>query len=86
MSKTDPTECDRFCDLLSCYLDNELSSDKCRKLEEHMRECDSCRGFFESFEFTVELSRKIVRCEEYEMPDEVGERLREILRTRCKGC
>jgi predicted anti-sigma-YlaC factor YlaD len=86
MSKIDPTECDKFCELLSCYLDNELSSDKCKKLEEHMKDCDSCRGFFESLEFTVELSRKISGCEEHEMPEEVGQRLHEILRTRCKEC
>ncbi|MBN1880677.1 MAG: zf-HC2 domain-containing protein [Deltaproteobacteria bacterium] len=81
-----PTECDRFCELLSCYLDNELSSDKCRELERHMKECDICRGFFESFELTIELSHKIGGCEEYKMPEEVGRRLREILRTRCKEC
>jgi len=77
-------ECIRVSEMLSSYIDGELSELECKKLEEHVRSCYVCAKFLDSVKFTVELSSKLEICELYQLPKEVSKKLREYLKTQCK--
>ena len=69
--------------ILSEYLDQELTTLKCSQIEEHMRRCERCTAFFESFSLTVKLSRKLECHEFFRIHKEVRKKLHNFLKERC---
>jgi predicted anti-sigma-YlaC factor YlaD len=76
--------CHKIFEMVSSYIDNELSAEDCRIIEEHISACEPCKVYFKTLVFTVELSRKLECYECYGMPSEVSAKLREFLRAKCK--
>ncbi len=42
---------------LSAYLDGDLRPNLCKEIERHMKGCDNCCAFFNTFKKTVELCK-----------------------------
>jgi predicted anti-sigma-YlaC factor YlaD len=80
----DEKNCQRVCEMLSSYIDEELSKEDCKNLEEHMASCQTCTLFYKKLSTTVKLSRKLECSDCYEMPNDVREKLREFLKKECK--
>lgn len=43
---------------LSEYLDGELSRERCKEINRHMKGCSNCCAFFNTFKKTVELCKR----------------------------
>jgi len=56
----DPENCHELFELLSEYLDFEVSPEMCRQIEQHLEGCPPCVEFVESLRKTIAL------CREYE--------------------
>ena len=70
------TECREMVDLLVDYLDGELGSGTTRDLEKHLKGCDNCLAFLNTYRKAVSLSQKL----EYgDIPTELQKRLRDFL-------
>lgn len=69
-------ECRKIFERLSEYLDNEVDSDFCEKLESHMQGCEPCVAFLESLRRAI---RWIERSEVPAPPDDVRREVREAL-------
>lgn len=69
---------------LNALLDGDLAPESCAQLEQHLRECPSCRAFFESLQTTVELYHKL-DSDAPALPAAVEERLRHLMMEK-KGC
>ncbi|NPA91296.1 MAG: zf-HC2 domain-containing protein [Chloroflexi bacterium] len=68
--------CSDVLDLLSAYVDGELSPDICRAIEEHMAVCHDCFVMLDSMNKTLVLYHRL---EPPEMPEEVELRLFRVL-------
>jgi anti-sigma factor RsiW len=71
--------CSEVLDLLSGYLDGELSERDRAQVEEHLRGCDGCARFGGEFRATVESLREHLLAATVVPPPRVQERLREAL-------
>lgn len=69
-------DCEAILELLSDYIDGELSPELCEALEAHMRECPNCYIVVDTLRKTVVLYRSL---EPPEMPAEVEQRLFQVL-------
>jgi predicted anti-sigma-YlaC factor YlaD len=76
-------DCKKACELLSAYIDSELTVVEKRTLDTHLNECSQCRDYLQSLDYTVRLSSKLEMYEYYEMPKEVKVKLRTFLREKC---
>ena len=86
MSKWEMGDCDckEVLDLLSAYIDYELSSEERRMLDAHLSQCQPCKVYLESLNYTVKLSVRLEKQESYEMPKDVRVKLRSFLKEKCK--
>ena len=41
-------KCEVIQDLLPLYCDHQASPESCQLIEEHLRECDACKKFYET--------------------------------------
>ena len=74
--KTENPECREMVDLLVDYLDGELSVGTTMDLEKHLKGCDNCLAFLNTYRKAVSLSQKL----EYgDIPAELQKRLRDFL-------
>ncbi len=71
--------CQDLVDLLSEYVDRELDPAAARQLEDHLRGCDDCTAFLNTFRRTRTMTRAAV---EAAMPAEPRARLRRFVRDR----
>ena len=62
--------------LLADYLEAELGSVRIGSLEDHLRECDECVTYLNTYRKTRELAAAAARVE---MPEAMKTRLREFL-------
>ncbi len=69
-------KCTEIRDIMSLYLEGELSSDDINEVEEHVKSCDSCREELEDIKKIVELCNNL---EEEELPENFKEQLHEKL-------
>jgi len=69
--------CNNLCQVLSDYIDGELSDELCHRIEEHMAGCEHCRVVFDTTNKTILLCHDAAR--ETELPTDVRERLVETL-------
>lgn len=75
-------DCKRVIDVLADFLDGVMPPEDRDALQEHFEDCPPCLRFLESYQNTTSLCRLTLM---KETPKEVTERLREFLRSRCKG-
>jgi predicted anti-sigma-YlaC factor YlaD len=68
-------KCEKIEELLSPYLENELSPEEKRLVEEHLESCKECRLLFSSLE---EAQRSLSRFPELEVSERLSERLYSI--------
>ena len=48
-----PLRCQEFVELVTDYLDGALSRRDTKRMDKHLRACDGCSEYFESFRLTV---------------------------------
>jgi len=53
--KTEGSECEEIRNLLSAYVDDELTESETSRVEDHLADCERCRLEFEKFDETVGL-------------------------------
>ena len=51
--RPDPLVCQEFVELVTDYLDGALSRRDRRRMERHLKACDGCTAYLESFHDTV---------------------------------
>ena len=69
-------DCKEYFEKISEYLDGELDSVTCKKIEAHLQECPESRNCLDSLRTTVKI------CKEYpfeKIPEDVRQRLRTTL-------
>ena len=69
-------ECPDYLNLITDYMENDLSSDKRALWEKHFSDCPPCREFFESFQSSLEMVEFL---QANSCPTKVKERLEMIL-------
>jgi len=74
-------DCSKFLELLSDYIDGEMSPESRARLEQHMVDCPPCDEFLKEFRNSVKLTRQI-RCEQ--IPLEMKQRLHAFLAGKIK--
>ena len=74
MSKIKVT-CKVVMDHICENLGEELNSEKCNAIKNHLDECDDCKNYFNSVEQTIEFYRKY----NINLPGEAHERLLNVL-------
>ena len=70
-------DCKKNFERISEYLDGELDPNACRQIEQHLRDCPTCRNCFEALKKTIVLCRKSAQ---EEVPEDIRKRLRSKLR------
>lgn len=68
--------CEEILNLLSDYVDGQLSPELCKEIERHMAECRDCYVVVDSFRKTLILYHRL---DPPEMPREVEARLFRVL-------
>ncbi len=77
----DMVTCRQVIDLLSDYINDEISPEDKRLLEKHFEGCKNCEAFLKTLRQSINLVKDI----KYEdIPEEVSVRLRNTLKTRIK--
>jgi putative zinc finger protein len=71
--------CKDAIDILGDFLEELLSSEAVNELEVHLRGCEPCRAYLNTYRKTREL---VGRAGHTEMPPELRERLRRFLLSR----
>jgi anti-sigma factor RsiW len=73
----DHDKCLALFEKLSEYLDDELDSQECRRIEDHIRDCCHCHICFETLKRTVDFCR---HAHEDPIPSSLSNRLGELIR------
>jgi RNA polymerase sigma-70 factor (ECF subfamily) len=73
--------CKEIFEKLSDYMDGELPTDLCERIDDHMADCPPCQAFLESLRRTVRL---VERVDAPAMPEEIRASVREAYE-RYKG-
>jgi predicted anti-sigma-YlaC factor YlaD len=68
------SNCDALLQSLSDLLDDELSEEMCREIQQHLETCGNCRAVFNTTRRTIDLVR-LPPDEPSRLPDDVRERL-----------
>jgi predicted anti-sigma-YlaC factor YlaD len=71
----DEQHCKKLLARLNEYIDDELASDLCRELEQHVTECHDCRVVLDTLGRTVRLYRALGDAEPVELPADMEARL-----------
>jgi anti-sigma factor (TIGR02949 family) len=62
---------------MSEFIDGDLDECRCDSVKSHLEECPACRGVFDTFRTTIDLSKKLLRTQ---IPEDIRSRLREKLK------
>ncbi len=73
--------CKDLVEFLVDYLDGTLEPETARALEEHLKDCQNCQAFLNTYKATL-ASLKELACEE--MPAELRARLASFLKARIR--
>jgi hypothetical protein len=73
---TRPLTCRDVIGLLLDYLEEALGPDIVADFERHLQDCAPCRAYLKTYERTRRLTGEVTRVE---MPEELKDRLRELL-------
>jgi len=52
-------KCKEILDILSDYVDGELTEGQCGQIQEHLKDCSRCREFVETFRESLELAHNL---------------------------
>ncbi len=74
-------KCEELLRILGDYIDGEVDGHLCQAFEEHLSQCDPCQVVIDNIRKTITLYRA---GQPLEMPQEIRERLHQILRDRWK--
>jgi predicted anti-sigma-YlaC factor YlaD len=74
--------CKEAIDVLGDYLEESLTPELADELERHLRDCEPCRAYFNTYRKTRDLTGKAGRAP---MPDEMKKRLHRFLLDRLNG-
>lgn len=69
--------CRELTELLLDYVAGELSDEQRFRFDEHLRHCSTCLVYLETYQLTIQISRRLPSCEP--LPEEVIRRLRSAL-------
>ena len=69
------SECARFREMASLYLDQDLPEDLRESIQHHLEACDNCEGFFATLKDTITMLHALPR---QEIPEELKRTLLEI--------
>ena len=72
MNPQDP-DCQALLNSLSDFIDGELETELCEKIEKHLTECQNCRIVVDTLRKTITLYQQTVTQDE--IPNEVHDRL-----------
>ena len=70
------SECTKYLELLSEYIDGEMSTEARARLEQHMEDCPPCDDFLQELRSSVKMTQQI---RWQEIPVEMKRRLRRFL-------
>jgi predicted anti-sigma-YlaC factor YlaD len=70
-------KCIIYQELISAWLDNEISSFEKRELQEHLDQCSDCRAVWKSLSY---LQEQILRLTDPSVPDELWNQVTEEIR------
>ena len=73
--------CQRYVDLMTEYMEDDLRPADREIWERHFHDCDGCRNFFTGFKNSLELTRYV---EEKGVPEPVRERVERVLVERAR--
>lgn len=71
-------ECLELFDKLSAYIDNELDSNDCRSIEQHLLNCDACQSCLGALKRTIALCRGTATT--VPVPEKVSQRLKALVK------
>jgi anti-sigma factor (TIGR02949 family) len=74
MTESLHANCDALLQTLSDLLDDELSEEMCREIQQHLETCGNCRAIFNTTRRTIDLVR-IAPEESTPLPEDVRARL-----------
>ena len=66
--------CRELIEFLDDYVDENLSEERRREFEEHLAVCPDCVAYIDSYEKTVELTKRAYRQQD-ELPEDVPDEL-----------
>lgn len=69
------SECERFREMASLYLDQDLPEDLRESIKRHLEACDNCEGFFATLQDTITMLHTLPH---HEMPQELKHTILEI--------
>jgi anti-sigma factor RsiW len=69
--------CREVIDLITDYLEDALTPDMRRRVEDHLAGCDGCSGYLEQMQTTIQLTGMLT---EEQVPEEHKQRLLEAFR------
>ena len=72
--------CKEVIQVLTEYLEDDLSAEEKARFEQHMYECRPCLAFLRTYETSSELAINTLRAEG--IPDELQERIRGFLKEK----
>ncbi len=72
--------CKEVIQVLTEYLEDDLSTEEKARFEQHMSECSPCMAFLRTYEKSSELATNALRAEE--IPDELQQRIRGFLKEK----
>ena len=70
-------DCAKYFKRISEYLDGELDEQISRKIDRHLQDCPECQDCIDSLRISIQLCKEAGK---EEMPADVRERLRSMLR------
>lgn len=74
--------CDEMHEMISAYIDRELTDAEMLRMEEHLACCECCRKHLKLEQATKRLVKRCVGCE---APDALKLTIRELLDRECGG-
>ena len=74
-----PATCREVIEVLSDYIEGDLSPEDAEALERHMADCPPCERFLRNLETSIDWTR---RMNDADVPREVMDRLRGFLKTK----
>ena len=69
------SECEKFREMASLYLDQDLPEELRERIQFHLEACDNCEGFFATLQDTITMLQNLPR---QEIPMELKRTLLEI--------
>jgi len=67
------TDCHDYCEMISEFIDGELSPELCARLEEHLSGCTNCTVVLNTMKKTIDIYHETN--ESLELPESVKKRL-----------